>query len=233
MIVHFARFVQKNGIDFVKHIFKAHSFVATFHYKCGISSCTRVFTSGSSFDAFRSHCYQKHHNWQHDFTPTLEVGPAVSSAGSDCTFIREVSERVSIADTPPDYESTQEDTNTIDYNVSNDVVMPIMAHDPEQSTSNMSFHKDIIKIAAAKFILTLKEKFKLTQTSLDYTVKGVEELLLLSSKYLEQSVSESLGLASSPFCFHLSPFDDLKTEYQQTKFFKENFGLIVSAYTYR
>lgn len=196
-----------NGIDFAKH-----NFEATFHYKCGISSCTRVFTSGSSFDAFCSHGNQKHHNWQHDFTPTLEVGPAVNS-GSDCTSIREVSERVSIADTPPDCESTQEDTDTIDFNVSNDVmvgVMPVMAHDPEQPTSNMSFHKDTIKIAAAKFILTLKEKFKLIQKLLDYTVKGVEELLLLSNKCLEQSVSVSLGLESSPFCFHLSPFDDLK-----------------------
>ena len=224
----FCSFRSHNGIDFVKHYFEAHSFEATFHYICGISSCTRVFTSGSSFDAFRSHCNQKHNNWQHDFTPTLDY-PTVSSADSECTSIREASERVNTADTSPDCENTQEGTNTIDCNFSNDGVM---AHDPEQSTSNMSFHKDTIKIAAAKFILTLKEKFKLTQTSLDYTVKGVEELLLLSNKFLEQSVLESPEFASSPFCFHSSPFNDLKTEYQQTKFFKENFGLVVSAYIY-
>lgn len=222
----FCSFRSKNGIEFVKHNFEAHSFETTFHYKCGISSCTRVFTSGSSFDAFRSHCTQKHYNWKHDFIPTLEDDPAVSSFGGGSTS---VSERVSIAYAPPDCENTQEDRDTIDFNTSNDVMAEVMAHDPEQSTSNMSFHKDNIKIAAAKFILTLKEKFKLTQTSLDYTVKGVEELLLLSNKYLEQSVS---GLASSSFYVHSSPFDDLKTEYQQTKFFKENFGLVVSGYTY-
>ena len=157
----------------------------------------------------------------------------MSSAGSDCASSREASERVSIADTS-DCENTQEDTDIMDCNVSNDGVMPVMAHDPEQSTSNMSLKlsKDTIKIAAAKFILNLKENFKLTQASLDYTVKGVEELLLLSNRFLEQSVLESPEFASSPFCFHSSPFDDLKTEYQQTKFFKENFGFVVSGYTY-
>lgn len=69
----FCSFRSKNGIEFVKHNFEAHSFETTFHYKCGISSCTRVFTSGSSFDAFRSHCTQKHYNWKHDFIPTLEL----------------------------------------------------------------------------------------------------------------------------------------------------------------
>ena len=59
-------------------------------------------------------------------------------------------------------------------------MVEVMAHDPEQSTSNMSFHKDIIKMAAAKFILTLKEKFKLTQTSLNYTVKGVARRIIIA-----------------------------------------------------
>ena len=78
----------------------------------------------------------------------------------------------------------------------------------------MSFHEDTIKTAAAKFLLNLKEKYKLTQVSLDYTVKAVEDLLLLSNKRLE------------------NPFEDLKTECQQNKFFKENFGLIVSWHVY-
>jgi len=61
--------------------------------------------------------------------------------------------------------------------------------------------------------------------SLDYTAKAVEELLLLSSKCIEHSDPE----LNDP---HSSPFYELKTEYQQTKFFNENFGLVVSAWAY-
>ena len=96
-----------------------------------------------------------------------------------------------------------------------------LAHGPEQPVSNTGPN---VKIAVAKFILTLKEKFKLTQTSLNYTVKAVEELLLLSNKSLEQSMADNLD---NPLSLG-SPFDDLRTEYQPTKCFRENFGLIVS-----
>ena len=77
--------------------------------------------------------------------------------------------------TQEDMDGTREDTDAIatSHDLS-DVVAE--AHDPDQSTSNLLLCKDDVKTAAAKFILTLKEKFKLTQVSLDYTVKAVEEL---------------------------------------------------------
>ena len=53
-------------------------------------------------------------------------------------------------------------------------------------------------------------------------MKAVDELLVLSRKCDDQFVSENSELADS------SPFEELRTEYQQTKFFNENFGLIVS-----
>ena len=116
--------------------------------------------------------------------------------------------------TQEDMDGTREDTDAIA--TSHDLSGVVAeAHDPDQSTSNLLLCKDDVKTAAAKFILTLKEKFKLTQVSLDYTVKAVEELLLLSNE------SDS---------GHPSPFDELKTEHQQTKFFKENFGLVVSGH---
>ena len=90
---------------------------------------------------------------------------------------------------------------------------------------------DNVKMAAAKFLLTLKERFKLIQASLDYTIKAVEEIMLLSANVHRQSFVENRELASIPFDQHSSlanPFVGLKTEYQQTKCFKENFGLIVS-----
>lgn len=219
-------FRSSHGIDFVKHLFEAHKFEDTFHYQCGISSCTRVFTGGTSFDAFRGHCTRKHHNWQHGFTPNLE--PAVEhvvSAGRAITSIREVSEADS--DTANDYESTQEDLasdligsndTSIDTSTSGDI-----EHNAEQLS--LPVQKQSVKTAAAKFILTLKEKYKLTQASLDYAVKAVDELISISNKAVQESFANGQGLTNT---LYASPFDDLKTEYQQTKYFKENFGLIVS-----
>jgi len=81
--------------------------------------------------------------------------------------------------------------------------------------------KETIKTAAAKFILALKEKHKLTQTALDYAINTVDKLLLMSSEAVEQGIDRG---------HYLSSFDNFKTEYQQTKYYKENFGLIVSVF---
>ena len=80
---------------------------------------------------------------------------------------------------------------------------------------------DHVKITAVKFILTLKERFKLTQVSLDYTIKAVEEMTLLSANVLRQSIVNNMELATAPFDLQSSlvnPFVGLKTEYQQRKF---------------
>jgi len=92
----------------------------------------------------------------------------------------------------------------------------------EESTLTLAAQKKVIKRDAAKFILTLKEIYKPTQASLNYAIKAVDNLMFLSSKMAERSLAEGdQGQYSSLF-------DDLQTEYLQTKYFKENFGLIVS-----
>ena len=199
---------------------------------------------GSSFQTFRSHCIRKHYNWQHNFTPTLEdpAGMSTSSEPSGCTITstitapsdRRVSGSTDGQTSEEDREDGQEemvDCTTVE-DMNSDTAYDFSSifaetHSSEQSTLDSLVCKADVKTAAAKFILILKEKFKLTQVSLDYTVKTVEELLLLSNKCIEQSDS---GLASD---LHIpSPFGDLKTEYQQTKFFKENFGLVVSGHVF-
>lgn len=82
---------------------------------------------------------------------------------------------------------------------------------------------DTIKMAAANLILTLKENFKLPQSPIDYTIKAVEEITMLFTNCVKQSVMSNLyasGFTVYPSfdaCFSSSsPFMDLKTEYQQT-----------------
>ena len=95
-------------------------------------------------------------------------------------------------------------------------------------------HDDIV-VNAARFILNLKEKYKLSQMTLDFVTHSVEELLKVSTDNIKQHVLKTLHLQGieitpplSDKCFSsVNPFLSLKTEYQQTKFYKENFSLIV------
>ena len=225
----FCSFRSVNRIEYVKHLFQAHSFESHFRYVCGISSCTHVFTRGASFDAFRGHCTRKHYNWQHGFIPTIGVevvGPDINCCTLSSDTSTSARDVVTLA-VSDDCNSTDQDMDDNDFN------MPHSVDNPNEYESE-STSPDDVKIAAAKFILTLKEKFKLTQASPDYTIKAVEEMMLLSANVHRQSFVENRELAFVPFDQQSSlanPFLGLKTEYQQTKFFKENFGLIVSDYT--
>ena len=88
-----------------------------------------------------------------------------------------------------DTDDVHEDIDDIHADTALDLsgVMVEAHNPPDQSTHNQLLCKDDVKAAAAKFVLTLKEKFKLTQVSLDYNVKTVEELLLLSNRLVQQS----------------------------------------------
>ena len=104
----------------------------------------------------------------------------------------------------------------------------------EDKSINETTRHDIV-VKAASFILNLKEKFKLTQVSIDFVTHSVEELLKASTENIKQGILEYLhqqGIEIAlPFpdkCFPVNLFQRFTTEYQQTKFYKEYFGLIVS-----
>lgn len=48
----------------VQHLFEAHSSEEEFHCTFGIVSCGHVFTAGSSYLGYLTHCYCKHPNWK-------------------------------------------------------------------------------------------------------------------------------------------------------------------------
>ena len=69
----------------------------------------------------------------------------------------------------------------------------------------------------------------------DYTLKSVHSIMELSSECIMQSVLKKVGSIEGNVqhllsdCFTLpDPFSYLRTEHQQTKFYREHFGLIVS-----
>lgn len=165
----FCLFQSIDKIEIVKHLFQAHNSENDFNYICGISSCTRTFTKGSSFDAFRSHCARYHHNWR-ELLSELYVE---NDMDTTCT-------------TAP---TTEDHSTAADYGE----IMEGADHNFDESRILTDFNKDpivsgvyTVKMAAANLVLTLKEKFKLSQSSIDYTIKAVEELTMLTTSSHEQ-----------------------------------------------
>ena len=100
-------------------------------------------------------------------------------------------------------------------------------------------HEEImvhLKKSAGLFLLSLKERYQLTQTAVDFAISQVQQMVsfavddfyqILLSLLREQDInmpdiSERLSILRQPFAF-------LETEYMQLKYYKEAFGLIVSA----
>ena len=78
---------------------------------------------------------------------------------------------------------------------------------------------------AALFLLTLQEKYRLSQKAVNFAVGSISTIVDSVCDSIKESVKNSLDLNS---CFDFEdPFSSLQTEYQQTKFYREEFGLVV------
>lgn len=106
----------------------------------------------------------------------------------------------------------------------------------EATEGDTAIHNVDINVMGARFLLNLKERHKLTQVALDYISEAVSELNEIIANKIKQTVSrkiEELGYDVTSTllndCFiPTDPFLHLRTEYEQTNFYKEHFGLIVS-----
>lgn len=85
------------------------------------------------------------------------------------------------------------------------------------------FEASKLEMAAASFVLSLKEKFKLSQAALNFAITVVENI---STNNIQHSVmkilQESGSTASTEHCFtSTNPFASLKTEYHKPNFLKK------------
>lgn len=72
--------------------------------------------------------------------------------------------------------------------------------------------------SAALFLLTLQEKYRLSQKAIDFAIGSVGTIIDNVFNSIKLSTTETFE----------DPFSSLKTGYQQTKFYCEEFGLVVS-----
>lgn len=80
---------------------------------------------------------------------------------------------------------------------------------------------------AALFLLTFQEQYKLSQTAINSIVNNVCDSVQESVRSSLDSGFSSMDVAA---CFddHRDPFSSLQTEYKQSKFYREEFVLVVS-----
>ena len=86
----------------------------------------------------------------------------------------------------------------------------------DENTACAVTHDDLQQTAAL-FLLTLKEKHKLTQCAVDFSMDSARRMVSMAQEKL-------------PSDLHVDPLSGLETEYLQAKYYRDNFRLIVSAW---
>ena len=188
-------------------------------YACHVEQYPRAFTLGSTYSSFVSHATRKHPNWKEllDQAPPITRPKLNQSANSSASFPE--------CESPGEIESDndQQDDN-------ND---PMDFSTPEWPTNSSGDGVSEARKAAGKFLLGLKERYRLSQAAVDFTVGAVNQIISIVYEDLKKNVTQSLngmGVAITDIDHLFNPediFDGLETEYQQTKFYKDHFGLVV------
>ena len=88
--------------------------------------------------------------------------------------------------------------------------------------------------SAALFLLSLKERYEITQTALDFAVSQVQQMVLFAVEDVKelfqttllpslQAGGSQVELADIDECFQApNPFSNLQSEHMQTKYYREN-----------
>ena len=207
----FCSYCCEARLDLVKHAFGVHSVEPTFYLVCGIKGCLHSFTFGATFSSFKTHATRKHPRWQeyvNEVEPEDSALPLVPSLNQDCGH--EVSE-------PPELMAP---VNNCSFSVPGPSVQPKSYPQTTQRT-------------AALFLLTFQEKYRLSQTAINFAVGSINALVDSVHESIKASVLDRLKTGAATVdlsvCFdHDDPFASLQTEYQQSKFYREEFGLVVN-----
>lgn len=103
-------------------------------------------------------------------------------------------------------------------------------HEEELTTTDSHL---LAQKSTALLLLTLKERHRLTQAAVNFSVGQIKQMVLHVLDDVKASVKSKLdvdGRSDIDECFYVDPFQGLDTEHLQTKFYRENFNLVVSSY---
>ena len=184
----------------LRHTFEAHSSAPGFIFTCGVDGCSQTFRT---YSGINSHLQRKHRGRDYDDRPTT------SSASAN-----------------------------VEFDVGHGTA-ELAGHEPDLDTEMGTEEQEVNQLekAAALFLLCLKERYQLTQSAIDFAIGQVQQMLSFAVDDIQNVLEahlQSCPLDASNYASVLEyisipdPFLHLQSEYMQTKYFRENFDLIVS-----
>ena len=202
-------------LQLIQHSFQTHSVEPTFHFVCGIKGCLHTFKVGATYSSFKSHACRKHPNWQEHLDETVAVPSPVAS-------LPDISQ-----DNEPICTEVDEVHLDIDMTRYNE---PISVSQPLSQSSNK------VQRTAALFLLTFQEKYRLSEASINFAVGSINSIVEGACEAARIAVEKLLESDASPSSIDLracfehqdDAFASLHTKYQQSKFYRDTFGLVVS-----
>ena len=225
----------KAKLDLIKHLFAAHSFEQNFKFQCGIKGCLYQFHSGATFSSFKTHVNRKHPNWQNCIGNPLSNCIMHSLQISISLWLDTTASTPIFHDISLDCEMPTPSTHF-------DSVEPNELFQPSINTNSDSYNSDNYEVkvpsashTAALFLLTFKEDYRLSQRAIDFAVGSFSTMVHSVCESIQESVQSYLNSTNSTpdltSCFdYEDPFSCLRTEYQQSKFYRQEFGLVVWKY---
>lgn len=189
----------------MRHSFEAHSSLPNFSFTCGVHGCPQVFTSLSGMV---SHICRKHRGVDMDEAHSAHIS------------------------------FTGEEQNSSNEAVVENMDFMITESLNEEYLPELKANR--LERSAALFLISLKEWYELTQTAVDFAVSQVQQMVKYAVEDIKESVEKHLlsHLEASGLQVDLpdigeyfnspDPFSNLQSEHMQTKYYRENFDLVVS-----
>ena len=219
-------------LQLIKHCFESHSYEPTFRVECGIRGCCHVFTFGATYSSFKTHASRKHPGWKENVNDRDTSSSAADEhmSTSETFLLDDIYTQRSIcaADTPDELMSEPVDSGLPKRAITATETAEPVAFQPQGTQLTPSRER-----TAALFLLTFKEKYRLSQTAINFAVGSINTIVDDVCQSVEYSVQRALeqdGCTSeiSPYFSNHDPFANLQTDYQQAKFYRDEFGLVVS-----
>lgn len=146
-------------------------------------------------------------------------------------------------DDQPTTSTSHDSTMVLNTDISESETMEIGGGQVDQVTIAGTGQPEANRLerAAALFLLCLKERYQITQTAVDFAVSQVQVMLSFAVEDIERTIEmclqsrfpEVTDFEDVMDCFRApDPFMHLTNEYMQTKYYRDNFGLIVSINLY-
>ena len=212
--------------EYNRHSFETHSNDSNFVMKCVVAGCSQTFRCYSTFS---SHLSRKHRGVDFESEGRISI--------LSCNSCSHESEDVNDLNSCDVNISTTMESEMMDTGITGAGDAELVSNNPDVSqTQDCTEGSTRFSRFASLFLLTVKERYQLTQSALDFITKQIQQMISFAVDDIDTTIRNYLaeqGLNKIPVLDQQlealrNPFAHIQTEYLQNKYFRENFNLVVS-----